>query len=273
MPRPFARLTRRPEPRARITLPDRYGGGSFVMTTAGGTDQIAVAHERHGWGAFEAPFPDVFASLCRALGGRVLDIGANTGFYSLIATAAHPTISVIAFEPLAAVHSILERNVERNEQRARIEVDARAVGATVGEATLYIPDAGQGLVETSASLSVTFKEHDSTVTVSVTTLDASIDRWRDTTIVKIDVEGFEHGVIQGGLSFLARYRPLVFLEILPGTEFEILSAAKQSLSYTDVRLRPGGIVVGEPLQFDPDGWNHLWIPTERVEEIVALIDQ
>ena len=50
------------------------------------------------------------------------------------------------------------------------------------------------------------------IEVEVTTLDESIPSDQDVRLVKVDVEGGEHGVLAGGLRLLRRCRPLVVFE-------------------------------------------------------------
>ena len=255
----------------RVVVPRPGGDVAFHMDPVLGTDNIVTQIAQHGWHAFERPCPDVFAAACARWGGRVLDVGANTGFYSLLATAVHPTIRTVAFEPYPPVARLLDGNVARHPGRSRIEIVRHAVGSEIGSAKLYVPDASHGLVESSSSLSATFKESTSTIEVPVTTLDAGIEQWSGTTIVKIDVEGFEHAVLQGAVELLRRYQPVVFIEILPRAELDSISAIQLELGYIDVRLRPTEAIIGEAIAFDPDGWNHMLVPAAMVGEARRLL--
>jgi FkbM family methyltransferase len=113
----------------------------------------------------------VFAALVRVKGGLVLDVGANTGFYALVAVSVDPSVEVHAFEPYPPVLEVLHANVGMNVRGSRVRVFAEAVGGSRGDALLHIPNPSHGLVETSASLNPAFRvEHDRTsVAVTVTT--------------------------------------------------------------------------------------------------------
>lgn len=85
-----------------VRLPPKLsfnGLGKFVMLSAQQTDQIAWRMWSSGWKGFEQPLPNLFAA-CARDAGTVLDVGANSGLYTLIACAASSTVSVHAFEPL-----------------------------------------------------------------------------------------------------------------------------------------------------------------------------
>ena len=70
-----------------------------------GNDQIVRAVRDGGWRAFECPLPDVYCLFARRSTGQVYDVGANTGFYSLVAVTANRGVTVHAFEPARDVVS------------------------------------------------------------------------------------------------------------------------------------------------------------------------
>ena len=182
------------------------GTRPVVMGTDGGRDQVATTIARTGWRSFELPLPQVLAAVAAEAHGAVYDVGANTGFYALLARNVNRRVAVRAFEPFPPVLELLQRNVVVNG--STVDVVPAAVGAEAGRATLYIPEQGHGLVETSASLDPSFKEghHDGTVEVDVVTLDefnAGFGSER-VALVKIDVEGMEHAVLTGAEGLLRR---------------------------------------------------------------------
>jgi FkbM family methyltransferase len=251
----------------------------FAMRCVKGTDQIAAAMAADGWLAFERPVPDVLAALVRAKGGLVLDVGANTGFYALIAVSVDPSVEVHAFEPYPPVVELLHGNLTVNRVGARIRVFEEAVGRSSGRAELHIPNPRHGLVETSASLNPTFGIEGTrtsvSVSVAVTTLDehiATIGRHSRVGVIKIDVESLEHEVLAGATELVSSDRPYIVLEVLPTSDVDALEEIRASCGYVDVCLRPHEAVVGGAIVFDADGWNHLFIPSETLDEGVALIE-
>lgn len=257
-----------------IPLPPPARGSapsSVILSSQEGTDGVAAAFAA-GWLGFEPPLPDLFVRAVRLRPGWVLDVGANTGAYSLIAAAAARHLRVHAFEPLPPVAELLRANIRRNACRRRIEVHQVGVGAQDGPATLFLPPSC-GSVETSASLDPTFKEAVAeTIPIHTTTLDRFwAERGRPpVTVVKIDVEGTEVGVLQGAGELVASARPFVFHELLPRADVGFLQRFASEHDLVDVRLRRIEAVVGEPPVFDPDAWNHAFVPRERIEELVAI---
>jgi FkbM family methyltransferase len=263
-----------------VTVTPPYPGArALSMVRVKGADQIAGALGGHGWLGFERPLPDVFATLVRATGGLVLDVGANTGFYALVAVAvaADDSVEVHAFEPFPPVIDLLRANLAVNRSGDRIRVFEVAIGAAAGNAVLHVPDPSHGLIETSASLNPEFRVEGerSTVDVAVTTLDAhvaSAGRGRRVGVIKVDVESLEHEVLAGASELLARDRPYVIVEVLPTSDIEALEVMRSACSYVDVCVRPDSAVAGSAVAFDPDGWNHLFVPEEKLDRGLALVE-
>ena len=249
----------------------------FAMVRVRGSDQIAAAMAADGWLGFERPVPDVFAALVRATGGLVLDVGANTGFYALVAVSIDPHVDVHAFEPYPPVLELLHANLAVNGSGPRIRVFEEAVGGVAGHALLHIPDPSHGLVETSASLNPEFRVegHRRSISVAVTTLDqhiAAIGTHGRVGVIKIDVESLEHEVLAGATELVSSDRPYVILEVLPTSDVDALESIRASCGFVDVCLRPHEAVVGGAIAFDPDGWNHLFVPSETLDDGLALIE-
>lgn len=142
--------------------------------------------------------------LALAGGGTFVDVGANVGAYTLIASE-QPRARVVAYEPHPATFERLRQNLVRNARDGVVAVCA-AVGDhdgeislsdTPGDPTTHAVDiAGPG-----------------TIRVPLLRLDGDLARrGLAPDVVKIDVEGFEFDVLTGlgqRLSDLA----LVFVEI------------------------------------------------------------
>ena len=141
----------------------------------------------------------------------MLDVGTNTGFYSLVAVMAHPSVRVVAYEPVPEIVTMLHANVAANPQGRRVEIRQVAVSDRTGTATLHLPPPqADGTVETSASVEGDFKDTiQRTFEVASETLDTA---WRaagqpSVSIVKIDVEGAEHRVLAEPPELVEASRP------------------------------------------------------------------
>jgi FkbM family methyltransferase len=141
------------------------------------------------------------------------DIGANIGLWTLLMSRlVGPGGSVTAFEPLPTTAARLRANL--SESRAQsVKVEEFALGDTPGSAPIFVPggdDFG------SASLAPE-SEGDETFEVPVVRLD---DYWIQTgaprvNFVKIDAEGSEPRILDGGRQMLTMCRPVVHCEVNP----------------------------------------------------------
>jgi len=124
-------------------------------------------------------------------GDLFVDVGANVGLYSMI--AAECGAEVIAFEPAADMAAACERNLARN--RVKGTVVRAAVADRSGRTNLAGPDPNRRRLVLDAI-------GDDADTVDVVRLDDALAS-RAPTGIKVDVEGFERLVVQGGIGTLA----------------------------------------------------------------------
>jgi len=236
----------------------------FRMDRCGGRDQVA-GQAASGWRSFESPMPHYFAEAVREAGkGLVLDVGANTGFYTLLALSVSAEAKVFAYEPMSSVRALLQRNLKLNKAGRRVKVLPHAASNANGEFTLFIPDDSHGLVETSASLSAAFKnEIGREESVTTKTLDSMHRYGKRVGVIKIDAESHDIEVLRGAEKLMVRDRPKVFVEVLLGADERGLTEILRRCGYQDLVLFPRGasapnsMVVHETL-----AWNHMWVPQD-----------
>lgn len=146
-------------------------------------------------------------SLCPA-GTMALDIGANTGLYTywLLQRAR----LVVAVEPIPGLAQLLARRFAPAVRDGRLIVENCALGNAEGSAILHIPD---GMTALSTLQPLDGMANVADITVPVHRLD-EMDSIRNLPVgfMKIDVEGFESTVIEGGLDLLRRHRPTILVE-------------------------------------------------------------
>lgn len=162
-------------------------------------------------GSFEAGTASVFVKLVK--GARLfVDVGANTGFYTLLALAANPTTKVIAFEPVPRVRHALETNIAANGWQSRCQILPLAVTDHMGEADFSVLRGG---IPASSSLKpegFRGKQVSELIRVQTTTFDNAVVGQNSVDLVKIDVEGFEDSVLKGMTHTLTNLRPTLIVE-------------------------------------------------------------
>lgn len=191
----------------RLTRGSRTGQHPIANGPAKGL-LIDVAGSRPSYvlGIAEREMQQFFASHIRP-GDQVLDVGANIGFFTLVASAlTGPTGRVASFEPHPDNAEALRRNVTAN-QLNQVEVVEAAVSDRNGESGLHLNTSDQ-----VASLVVA--RTNETVSVQTVTVDAEIQRLDlRPAFVKIDVEGHEDAVVRGMTETLRTVRPIVVCEV------------------------------------------------------------
>ena len=124
-------------------------------------------------------------------GDTVYDIGANIGYFSLeFARSVGPSGTVFSFEPHPEIHSVLQRNIQRNNYK-NIKILPFACGDKTGNTQLHFSKQNQGnhkIVSTPDMLGST--------TIDITTLDKFISE-TPPRIIKMDIEGAELLALKG----------------------------------------------------------------------------
>ena len=146
----------------------------------------------------------------------VFDVGANIGYYTLLAArAVGPTGVVYAFEPEPHNFALLARNVAENGFKNVRLVNA-AVSSREGVTRLCLDDANFGAHSFEAGSVRTFSGR--SLEVSTVSLDAFAGEAHDRdagVLVKVDVQGAEALVVEGGRRLLALPGVTVLLEVWP----------------------------------------------------------
>jgi FkbM family methyltransferase len=148
------------------------------------------------------------AILAATLHGEALylDIGANRGQVLAEAVRIAPQARHIAFEPIPALAEELARRFPG------VDCRALALGAQAGTSRFCHFTKLDGWSGLRRNPEISDEQgRPEYIDVTVSTLDAEIEELTPS-VIKIDVEGAELGVLQGGRTVLARARPLLILE-------------------------------------------------------------
>jgi FkbM family methyltransferase len=164
---------------------------AFGHLIAGSTEDLIQRHLYY-FGVWE---PDISAWIRRTLrcGDGFIDIGANIGYYSLLASKLVGTQGVVvAVEPSPPIHSALTRHIRLN-RRANIRAIQAAATEIRGNVKLF-----PGRPENIGKTTTLARDGDS-IEVPGLPMSEVLDEneIRRARIIKIDVEGAELHVLRG----------------------------------------------------------------------------
>jgi FkbM family methyltransferase len=128
--------------------------------------------------------------------GWLVDIGANIGGFGLLLAAARPDLRVLCVEPDPDMAARLKANIGFNNLAPRVLVEESAVTAEPGEVQLYRDSRNRGQ---NSLLAVAEADRDDVITVPAKPLLALLDEYAIArpAVLKLDIEGFEHAVLEG----------------------------------------------------------------------------
>jgi len=169
----------------------------------------------------------VFAALLREAGiNTFLDVGANVGLYSWSALSVNPCLQLFLFEPDTRNIDLLHRTIRANHLD-NVSLWDGAVADQAGEMDFLVDEASGAtgsLVDHTANEASLHFAYGLGIRsrVKATTLDTVAERVQGNVLVKIDVEGAERLVLQGGRKFIERHRPLILIECFDAERLGIL---------------------------------------------------
>ena len=224
------------------------------------------------FGVFEFAVTELLRAYL-APGDVFVDVGANIGYYSVIAGGIVGEAGrVYAFEPSPRIRARLVRNIALNQMANVVEVRPEAASIQAGTVRLVEPvgtgNDGLAYVDTSPGARG--------IEVAAIRLDGLSElASRTPSLIKVDVEGGEPNVFQGASGLLARAdAPTIVFE-----SFEIArdAAILQAFGYEvfQPRLRSGAVRLVSDLSAPPyrrwEAPNFLAVKSERGRRFAAAL--
>ena len=149
----------------------------------------------------------------------VLDIGGHVGLWSMHLSKYFQR--VYAFEPTPILQDCFERNVltHPTEARTNVQLIKTALSNVSGDGALISFETDNSghthLAPSDPNKHIDGAQH---LHVTTTVLDEYLIP--DVDAIKIDVEGFEYAVIQGGENLIRRCKPVICIEQKPHGFYE-----------------------------------------------------
>lgn len=166
-------------------------------------------------GGIEIAESEVFIKLLQQISSTcsnpvIYDIGANTGYYSLLTTSTLKSSTVHAFGPIPDYVKQINANLALNQVDPRVTVHTIGLSDTNGTAELHLAGTGSTLEK---EFQPTSRE---SLTIATHTLDSYISAHNIPAphIMKIDVENHELSALKGATETIKKNLPFLFIEII-----------------------------------------------------------
>jgi FkbM family methyltransferase len=145
----------------------------------------------------------------------VIDVGANIGFFSVLAANLLGTGKVLAIEPTPEAIIRLRKNIAENKVEARTLIFEGVAGSEAGERTIHSID---GMEEYASAQPIRHPsvsgKNTRQLSVQSQTIDQLVaDHSLSPGLIKIDVEGAEQQVLNGAAKTLEAHRPVILCEL------------------------------------------------------------
>lgn len=228
---------RTPSQPGLIPVWDEVSGQRLLMTWRSDS-MMETKFFRYGlYGSWERHSLRIWAHLC-AGAHEILDVGANTGVYSLLARKNNPSANIVALEPIPANADVLQANVDANA--AGIVVERVAMSDHDGEAVMHmLKDQLNYMTSVNADR---YALHPEVVGQStVVPINVPIATWatlksrhglKGPDLIKIDVEGHEVAVMRSLQTHVAERRPTILIEVIGDGNATSLNDMLRELEYS-----------------------------------------
>lgn len=195
----------------------------------------------------------------------ILDIGANTGLYSIISKKANPKALLYAFEPYIINENRLRKNLDINNIRD-LHIVSNALGDENKEIAFAVPVNEQICPVLSADTNFTRKFFRKWVDYKdIQLTQIRLDDFlaeqavKAVDLMKIDVENYELNVLRGAFNSLEVFRPIIFMESFVDEERETFFEKElKPRGYFCYAILKEGLIRLDNLQANPDSKNFIF---------------
>jgi FkbM family methyltransferase len=213
---PFLPNKIRIPPSGTLTIKNTYGKPIKIrvnQTCGLGSIIFWKGHE-----SFE--YTDIFKALIKKV-DTFFDIGANIGYYTLLAASENAHIRIVSFEPASGPLHYLRANVELN-QFEQVRIESIALSDSIGTIEFheiknkkyqYLEHCLAG--ESNTGSKTTGRNYQIN-SVSTTTLNEYVrsNDIQSIDLIKMDTEGTEHYILRESSRVLGEMKPIVICETL-----------------------------------------------------------
>jgi len=251
------------------TIPLTVDGRKLLLHT-NQTNYLTQLVFWDGYMNFE--YTGIFIDLIKKL-DCFLDIGANIGYYSLLASHMNPNIKVTSFEPAPGPLYYFRKNVEVNDFH-NITIEPIAISHKNGEIAFYEVQnlkykylkyslSGEGNTGSIIDHRDVCKNVVKTTTLDNYTISNNI---KIIDLIKIDTEGTEHLILEKSDKVLTELKPIIICETLFNKIEQKIEEIMKSYHYRFFNHTPDGLCEVTSIQRNVDDniRNCFFVPPSRI---------
>ena len=208
----------------------------------------------------------------------IVDIGANTVLFSVLASKANSRSKIYSIEPYSANADRMKINLSLNSAQ-NVSVHEFAIGEYDGEILIAIPK--NGSVTDVSSVNVEFSKSVypdiqwDYVLVKVKTLDNFAGESKiHINLIKCDVESFEMSVFKGADKTLSQDKPTILFECFLDEERKLFfnDILVKYNYYVYLILEQGVVYIKEGFISSSYGLNYLVTPVKPTRTFISYLD-
>lgn len=186
----------------------KFTSNGLRMFLREGDKRVATA-EALNFGSYENKELSLLKRLLKNQVKTIFDVGANCGWFSLEMALSFPNAYIYAFEPIQDLFLDFQKNISLN---TTTNIEAIQLGLSDKEDTIDLYFDPQNSAYTSMKNILEVDPSNAKKTsVNITTLDIFN---KNPDFIKIDVEGAELLVLQGGINTIKQSKPILFIEMV-----------------------------------------------------------
>lgn len=179
-----------------------------------------VTHLLYWKGYKNFEYTDIFLSLIQKI-DSFYDVGANIGYYSLLASVKNPNVKVVSFEPSRGPLFYFRENIKLNNIK-NILIEPIALSDKYGDITFYESQnskykylkynlGGEGNTGSKSNDKNFITNKVTTITFDKYVLENKVN---NIDLVKIDTEGTENLILENAEYILTNFKPIIICETL-----------------------------------------------------------
>jgi len=171
--------------------------------------------------------------MCKVInkGDYCFDLGSHVGFFTMLfAKLVGEEGRVFSFEPIKEGYSFQEKSVRKNRY-SNVRVFNFALGDKAEDKKAYV-FSDSGMAHFDPTILGLEEDHESDVFM-IKTLDGipEVEELKKLDFMKIDIEGFEHKALKGGINIVKKHKPEMLIEIHDQKNYKGVYKLLEELGY------------------------------------------